>query len=129
MTGELMLEMTYVGEKADSWGVETTRAFDKLDQRRLAELLEAAEAAEFFTRPEPVIDGKLSTLLFRLCIAHDGRSREPAIGEPNAAPELERLLRAARACLSSRQVLKVAEMSEDERAGLMATQLSLDEDG
>lgn len=126
MSGELILEMTHVGETAGSWAVEIIRAFDKLDQHRLAELLAAAEAAQFFTRPEPVLDTDLSTLLFRLRMTHDGRSRELAIGEPNALPELERLLRAARACLRDRQVFKVAEMPDDVRAVLMAGLPSLE---
>jgi hypothetical protein len=120
LDGELTLEMLPVCGDAAPWTVETTRCFDQLDRRRLAELLQAAEAAAFFNRPEPVVDEGLSTVLFRVRIRVGERSRELFVGEPGADLKLERVARAARLCLSDRKVLTMATQSKEDREAIGA---------
>ncbi|PAX08877.1 hypothetical protein [Sphingomonas lenta] len=122
MDGQLTLEMLNTDGTPVSWNVATTRDFNELDQQHVAELLDAVVAAEFFTRPEPVIDVHSSTVAFRVRIAWDGRS----IGEPNAAPALERVARAARACLRDRKVIALNSMPYDERQALLAALFEVD---
>lgn len=101
------------------WSVATTRALADLDQGSVAELLAAGDAA-FFTKPEPVLDLARHGYSFRVAIARAGHSRELVIGRPNAAPELERIARLARACPSDRKAIALATMSDEDRADILA---------
>lgn len=94
----------------------TTRALGELDYGHVAELLNAANAAAFFTGPEELIDTELSTVAFRVRLAWAGRERELLIGEPNAAPELELVAGATRACLRDWRVFSLETMPAEERS-------------
>ena len=125
MKGELTLDMLDPGSRESIFAGETTRAFEQIEERHLTELLAAAHAAEFFMRREPIVGADPGTCLWRIRITHQGRSRELVIPDKNAAPELERLAKAARACVRDRQVFKVEAMPDEMR---QAIALSLRED-
>lgn len=127
LDGELTLEMLPVSGIPALWSVETTRAFDKVDPRRVAELLDAADAAAFFTRPGPPVEQELSTVVFRVHIRAGDRSRDLLIGGPNTDPGLERLARAARACLRDWKVLTMARLSDEEREAFLAALRATDD--
>jgi hypothetical protein len=115
LDGELTLDMLDPRTRTSILAGETIRAFEHMDHGRVAELLAAVQAAEFFTRPEPVVGTEPGTCLWRIGIEHQGRSRELVISDKNAEPELERLARAARACLRDRQVFKTNAMPDEMR--------------
>lgn len=120
MDGELTLDMMDA-RTPPTWSVgKTTRAFAQVEPRHVAELLEAASAAEFFTRPEPVINVRATAFVWRVAITHAGRSRELIIPDRSAHPDLNRLTRAARACVRDRQVLTPATLSDKDRRAMTA---------
>lgn len=120
MYGELTLDMlTGIMSRVSIVG-ETTRPFERMERRHVAELLAAARAAAFFTRPEPEIAPDPTNTLWRVRIAYRSRSRELLIPHLGAPPELERVARAARACLRDRRVISFDSISNDERAALLA---------
>ena len=118
MDGQLTLDMLDSRSRASIFAGETIRAFEQIEQRHVTELLAAAHAAEFFTRPEQTVGADAGTCLWRVQIMHEGRSRELVIPDKNAGPELERLARAARACVRDRQVFGVESMPDDMRQAL-----------
>lgn len=63
--------------------------------------LDAAEAATFFTRPDPTDDvpPRPDMRTCHLRLSHGGRSRLLAIAEPYASPELGELVRIAARCV------------------------------
>lgn len=120
MNGELTLDMLTATTPHISIVGETTRPFERMERRHVAELLVAARAAAFFTRPKPEIGTDPANTLWRVRISHKGRSRELVIPHLGASPELERVARAARACLRDRQVISFNSISDNERAEIMA---------
>ena len=135
MDGQLTLDMLDSGSRTSILAGETTRAFEQIEQRHVTELLAAAHAAEFFTRPDRAIGPDPGTCLWRVRIVKDGRSRELVIPDKNAGPEWERLARAARACVRDRQVFGVESMPGEMRQALAmsprdddARQVALDMD-
>lgn len=120
MNGELTLDMLTATTPHISIVGETTRPFERLKRRHVAELLVAARAAAFFTRPEPEIAPDPGSTLWRVRIAYRNHSRELDIPHLDAPPELERVARAARACLRDRQVISFDTISDEERAEFIA---------
>lgn len=135
MDGQLTLDMLDSSSRTSIFAGETTRAFEQIEQRHVTELLAAAHAAEFFTRPEVAIGPDPGTCLWRVRIISEERSRELVIADQNAPLELERVARAARACVRDRQVFGVESMPDDMRQALVislrdddARQVALDMD-
>lgn len=120
LSGELTLDMLIPGNPPTSFSGETTRTFEQMEPRHVAELLAAATAAAFFDRPEPAINAESGTCLWRVRIMHQGCSRELVIPDRNAGPELDRVAKAARACVRDRQVFALSSMSEAERERFVA---------
>lgn len=76
LDGELTLEMVDAQGHAVWPGTATTRAFAQLEERHRSELLEAMEAAGFFTRPEPAVGPGPHGAVWRLRIVSGALSRE-----------------------------------------------------
>lgn len=80
---------------------ERVRCFGGLAPALAAELLDAAEAAAFFTRPDSPDDVPIrpDTRTYHLRLSHGGRSRLLVVSEPYASPELGRLIGIATRCV------------------------------
>lgn len=79
---------------------ERVRRLGDLSRALVADLLDAADAAAFFTRPDPPdIRTRPDTRTYHLRLSHGGRSRLLAISEPYASPELGRLVGIATSCV------------------------------
>ena len=79
---------------------ERVRRLGDLPPALAAELLNAADTAAFFTRPDPAdIPTRPDTRAYHLRLSHGGRSRMLAVSEPCASPELRRLVRIATRCV------------------------------
>lgn len=79
---------------------ERVRRLGDLPSALVAELLDATEAAAFFTRPAPPdIPTRPDTRTYHLCLSHGGRSRMLAVFEPYALLELGRLIGIAIRCV------------------------------
>lgn len=79
---------------------ERVRWLGDLPPALAAELLDAAEAAAFFTRPDPPdVPTPPDTRTYRLRLSHGGRSRLLVVSEPYASPELGRLVGIATRCV------------------------------
>ena len=79
---------------------ERVRRLGDLPPALAAELLDAADAAAFFTRPDPPdTPTRPDTRTYHLRLSHGGRLRLLAISEPYASPELGRLVGIATSCV------------------------------
>ena len=76
---------------------ERIRHLADLEPALVAELLAAADAVAFFTRPDPVVRPDARTYGIRL--VHADRSRVLTVPEPFEVPELAQLVRTVRRCL------------------------------
>jgi hypothetical protein len=96
---------------------EERRALDEIAPEDWTAFLDHADRVDFFTRPEPSTASPDARIL-HLTVTMDGRSRELAINDPFEAPELARLVTLARRCLRDRQVVRAAEMTDEDLAVL-----------
>lgn len=83
---------------------ERVRHFADLDPTLVAELLTAAEASDFFTRPVPngTAPVRPDARTYSIRLVHADHSRVLTVPEPFEAPELAQLIRTVRRCLSGR---------------------------
>lgn len=94
---------------------EDRRRLDQIAPEEWAALLAHAEAIDFFTRLEPA-PAASDARIFHLAITAGDRSRELAINDPFATPELARLITLTRRALRDRQVMMVTTMSDEDLA-------------
>ena len=97
-----LVGLTVSGGVAHSPGLtaERARRLGDLPPALAAELLDAAEGAAFFTRPDPPdIPIRPDTRTYLLRLSHGGRSRMLAVSEPYASLQLGRLIGIAIRCV------------------------------
>ncbi len=80
---------------------ERVRYLVDLEPALVAELLAAADACDFFTRPSPDETAPVypDARTYSVRLVYDGRSRVLTVPEPFEAPELAQLVRTVRRCL------------------------------
>lgn len=80
---------------------ERIRHLADLEPALVAELLAAADAVAFFTRPDPVETAPVrpDARTYGIRLVHADRSRVLTVPEPFEVPELAQLVRTVRRCL------------------------------
>lgn len=80
---------------------ERIRRLADLDPALVAELLAAADAIAFSTRPDPVVTAPVrpDARTYSIRFLHAGRTRLLTLPEPFEAPELAQLVQTVRRCL------------------------------